>query len=361
MRYDHKQRERVGLFVSTALECSIYHAPFEPGLTLEELLELGSRFDFGRGEVTDCARQAASERQGNGKLILTSTRSMLCDFNFARVPEYRNRDAFQYPYDVLREYMRHEGRGAGLPLDVIVERGVQQGHQRKDLEIAIAILTMEKQLTERNGTVCLTGHYASPNEQGSSDHIHGSIPERAAIYEAIGDLIRRRTDGRPQSAEPFLAFAERLESLDHGTFRMWWTQAVQELRQLAHTQTPMASLVLSAALVEGALTFVVGHAKKLSLGPMGTKTFEGPPRSWRLEDLINSAAQGGQNAILDEPSRNRALSLNATRQRIHAGRMLEEHPKGVPDLRPEEARDAQATAELVTRRILDWLERHPTG
>jgi hypothetical protein len=39
--------------------------------------------------------------------------------------------------------------------------------------------------------------------------------------------------------------------------------------------------------------------------------------------------------------------------------MLSEHPAGVPDLRPEEARDANQTAELVVRNVLDWLDRFP--
>jgi hypothetical protein len=37
--------------------------------------------------------------------------------------------------------------------------------------------------------------------------------------------------------------------------------------------------------------------------------------------------------------------------------MLLDFPQGVPDLRPEEAREAKAVADLVVRRILDWLEK----
>jgi hypothetical protein len=39
--------------------------------------------------------------------------------------------------------------------------------------------------------------------------------------------------------------------------------------------------------------------------------------------------------------------------------MLSDYPVGAPDLRPEEARDAKATAELVTRRVLDWVDKYP--
>jgi len=113
------------------------------------------------------------------------------------------------------------------------------------------------------------------------------------------------------------------------------------------------------ALMEGALTFVVSHARGLGLGVFGSKTFEQDPHSWQIQDLLGSAASGRDAAILDEPTRQRASRLIQTRKRIHAGRMLSEFPGGVPDLKPEEARDAKAIADQVVRRVLEWLERYP--
>ena len=75
---------------------------------------------------------------------------------------------------------------------------------------------------------------------------------------------------------------------------------------------------------------------------------------------MNSAAANKTAPILDQATKQRAEGLIQARQRIHAGRMLADFINGVPDLRPEEARDACNTAELVVRRILDWLEKHPT-
>jgi hypothetical protein len=134
---------------------------------------------------------------------------------------------------------------------------------------------------------------------------------------------------------------------------------VAELGRADTSVSPVAVAVLSAALVEGALTFVVKHARELGLGVMASKTFDGEPRTWRIDDLVSSAAAGRDSAILDQPARLRADELVRVRQRIHAGRMLSEFPGGVPDLRPEEAREARSTAFLVVRRILDWLERNP--
>jgi hypothetical protein len=97
----------------------------------------------------------------------------------------------------------------------------------------------------------------------------------------------------------------------------------------------------------------------LGLGVFGSKTFEQDSRSWQIQDLVGSAAAGRDAAILDEPTRQRANRLIQTRQRIHAGRMLSEFPGGLPDLKPEDARDAKETADQVVRRILEWLEKHP--
>src|SRR5205823_2232821 len=100
-------------------------------------------------------------------------------------------------------------------------------------------------------------------------------------------------------------------------------------------------------------------ARSLGLGVLGSKTFEEPPQRWKIDDLVASACAGGSAAILDPAARHRADELIKVRQRIHAGRMLSEYPGGVPDLRPEEAREARGSAELIVRRVSDWVQRHP--
>jgi hypothetical protein len=182
---------------------------------------------------------------------------------------------------------------------------------------------------------------------------------RAQVLPLVKDVIARRMDGRPQHAEPFEAFAERLQALGYKPFRLWWTQTVSELRRSDVQSSSVSVCVLAAALVEGALTFVVKHARARQLGPFRSSDFDREPRYWRIEDLVASATSGGDASILDTGTKSRAEALIRSRQRIHAGRMLSEHPTGVPDLRPDEARDARATAEFVVRRVLDWLERFP--
>lgn len=203
-------------------------------------------------------------------------------------------------------------------------------------------------------------NFALPSEQARANN---GPPRRRELlqrlYPMVRDVIERRSDGRSLAAEPFEAFGERLSGLGYGHFRAWWVQTVTELRRLDLSLNPVIAAVLSAALVEGALAFVVRHARQLGLGVLGSKTFDGSPQTWKIDDLVSSASSGGASAILDQPARHRADALIKVRQRIHAGRMLSDYPGGVPDLRPEESRDARQTAELVVRRILDWLDRNP--
>jgi hypothetical protein len=105
------------------------------------------------------------------------------------------------------------------------------------------------------------------------------------------------------------------------------------------------------------LTFIVKHAR--ANGQFQSKEYEREPRSWKIEDLVASAASGGPTAVLDLQSKTRAETLIRTRQRIHAGRMLSDYPTGPPDLRPDEAREAKGAADQVVRAVLDWLQKNP--
>jgi hypothetical protein len=46
--------------LKAALECSIYLNPTDPGLSYEEILEVGKRLGFQAGEVGDAARYAGA-------------------------------------------------------------------------------------------------------------------------------------------------------------------------------------------------------------------------------------------------------------------------------------------------------------
>jgi hypothetical protein len=286
-------------------------------------------------------------------------------FGISEEPDYRNPSAFDFVFDQMHESARANGaQNVRLERSVIVERATARQIPRNDTQVAVTMMILNGILVEQDGILRYARgreSFAAPGSQQRSHHQSRRNESRERAYPVVEDVIARRNDGRPQSAEPFEAFAEALETLGYGRFRLWWSQMVAELRQASTQTSPVTATVLAAALVEGALTFVATHARALNLGVMGSKSFDGNPTKWRLEELVTSAGFGNDAAILDKPTQLRASSLIAARQRIHAGRMLADFPGGPPDLLPEQARDAQLTAEQVVRGVVVWLQRYPAS
>jgi hypothetical protein len=351
--------------LKAAVECSVFLSPTDPGLDYEEILEVGKRAGFQAGEVGDAAIHAGDRLPGGRKTIPDSMSRASWPFIQSEEPEYRNFDAFDFVVSELNDRVRADGvRNARLERSVIVERGLAKGLRAHDVQLAITYLVFADQITEAKGILQFShnsGVRALPSQTRDSISRGRPMlkPARERVYPIVKDIIERRTEGRSQSVESLEAFAEQLSKLGYGIFRMWWMQTAAELRRADVYSAPVSVCVLSAALVEGVLTFVVKHARAAGLGVFRSSDFDRNPRTWKIDDLVASAASGSDTAILDIPTKTRAEILIKTRQRIHAGRMLSDYPAGVPDLRPEEARDAKATADQVVRRVLDWLERFP--
>jgi hypothetical protein len=348
--------------LKAALECSIYISPRDPGLTHQELLEIGKRAGYLAGEINDSLRNVVTAYFGRQPKHLPSEQdTAIWAPYFPEEPEYRNFVAFDFVIEELNQLTRSEG-GARAVLDrnVLVDRAVPKGISSHDIEVAATWLKMAKQLIEKDNVLRFAHPSVRPlpstTRYGHGQHVDRK-PHRARAFPFVKDVIERRTDGRSSHAEPLDAFADELEKLSYRPFRLWWTQTVSELRQTNPNTTPVAASVLAAALVEGALTFIVKHARES--GQFQSKGYEGDPRTWKIEQLVASAASGGPSAILDLQVKTRAEMLVRTRQRIHAGRMLSEYPGGPPDIRPDEARDAKGTAEQVVRAVLDWLQKFP--
>lgn len=365
----HRDLHQVKSFVRAALECSVYVAPAAPGLTHSELLEVGQRLGYQPGEINDALSDINTyENEGpRGHLMPDFAALAFClDFHTPQEPDFRNRQAVDFVFTQMSNCARTAGRDrAAIERSVLVERAVQEGIPRHDIDVAITLMVLRNIVQLKAGLISYPSggsRYASPSEQRRQNGGPRDVmrrPDSARAHPVVKDVVARRVDGRPPSSEPLDAFAVELQGLGHGAFRMWWTQTVAELRQCDTQTSPLAATVLAAALVEGALTFVVKRARDCGAGTMASKDFDGPPTRWKIEDLVASAARGGEAAILDNSTRQRADTLIRARQRIHAGRMLSDFPGGPPDLRPEEARDAKATAEIVVRRVLDWLQRFP--
>ena len=270
-------------------------------------------------------------------------------------PEYRNFAAFDLVIAELNVLTRTKGAARALiERTVLVERAIANGIPHHDVELAITYLVMAKLITERDGVLRMpSGVRGLPSEQlraGPNQTFRNPSRERADPI--VKDVIERRTDGRPKHAEPLDAFADELEKLGYGRFRLWWKHPVAELRHTDPNGTPVSASVLAAALVAGALTFIVAHAHKSGVSNRRTTTrTRGPGRSTTWSRAPPQGAP--QRSSICKPRARNSHPLAAAR--IHPGRMLSDYPDGPPDIRPEEARDAKGTAEQVVRAVLDWL------
>jgi hypothetical protein len=352
-------------FFLAALEHTYYLAPTDLGLTTDELIEAGKRHGFREGEMTDVLRVLSyrapfSDGRFHPKADIGSP---VGTFFFPMNPDYRPFPALDFVCAEFSELAREVGQAkARWGRGVLVERGVTKGLERQTLETAVSILLGSGYIgQEQGGTLALHSPAARvpSKELASGPRCQLSVDTvRRDLYPTIRDIIARRDDGRLPAIEPLDAFADLLEPLGYGPFRLWWKQTVDELRRSDENHNSVAVCVLAAAVVEGALIFIVRYARRL--GAFASDNFDGPPQKWKLEKLVNSAASsGGNGAIFDPPLRARVEELISNRQRIHAGRMLDDYPKGVPDLKPEEARDAKRTADLAVRRIAEWVQAHP--
>jgi hypothetical protein len=362
-------RQEIAKFLSGAIEASVYVSPRDPGLTLDELHEVGSRLGLKNGEINDALASMTVQAIGRDRRLMLERHvwQTAGSFAMAEDPELRDIKAFDFVVLQLNERAREVGlANACLDRSVILARAEGESISRHNVEVAITVMLLAGLFAEDDAGI----RYASP--QGGERQLPSAIrnhpaasrfpipkQDRASALTHVRDVVERRVDGRSKSAEPLGAFAEYLQKLGYGHFRLWWTQTVAELGRTDPNSSPLSASVLAAALVEGALTFVVKHARSLGISAFASGDFDKEPKSWRIEALVASAARGGPDAILDSHIKTRTDGLIRIRQRIHAGRMLSEFPGGAPDLRPEEAREARAVAEQVVRRILEWLELHP--
>ncbi len=358
------QREII-LSVETALECSVYHAPYSMGLTFDELVEIGDRLSIRKGELSDAIMRQGLNRNSKNRYELGPILGHKLMISGVLNPDFRPLDEMEFIHNQLKELARDVGvDNARIARDVLVVRAAKEGMSQNRMDVAIVIGTLCNRLSEEGGNVSFVKSAAvgmSPKEMERQHGIgsRGAIPIRKKVNDLVADVISRRTDGRPKSVDVQIEFANQLEMLGYKPFRLWWMQILAEMRSTNDNSSSVAVTVLAASLMEGALTFVVRHARSLNLGLFASDTWDRPPNTWRIEDLVKSASGSGPHAILDQGSKVRAEALIRSRQRIHAGRMLVDHPTGVPDVRPEEAREARSILEAVLRKILDWIEQHP--
>ncbi|HTQ02584.1 MAG TPA: hypothetical protein VMI54_01965 [Polyangiaceae bacterium] len=351
-------------FVLSALEASVFVSPRDHGLTPDELIEVGQRLGFRPGELKDAIARAQRNAPWEPKLRLRESNPtrLSADFNFPQSPDLRDLQAFEFVRTELIQMAREFGESsAQLPRDNLVELGAARGLERRSVEVAITVTVLDGIMQERDGIVSHATNrlkWVLPSAQYGSTRRERPFerPWLTKSYPIVQDVIARRSDGRPLNANPLDAFESLLGTLGHDRFRAWWVQTRAELRALSPVQQPAAVTVLSASLAEAALTFIVTRAK--AAGLMRRIDAEAA-RTWRFSDLVGGAKSGDPSvrAILDERTAARCLDLNQARQRIHAGFLIDEVPTGpIPDLKPEQAREALQTLDALVRKVIEWLE-----
>jgi hypothetical protein len=250
-------------FLLAAIECSVFLDPSDPGLTYDEILEVGQKTEYQAGEIGDAIHHAltAGEITQGSKFLLDDRLTGSWQFLFKEEPDFRNFDAFDFVVAELNARGRALGADrAFLERSLVVERANQKGISGHDIQLAITYQLMAGMLTEKDGILRFPHNQGTrsllPSEQlRSSPHPVMKRPLRARAHPIVKDVIERRTDRRPKHVEAFDAFAEELNRLGYGPFRLWWKQLVAELRYGDAHFAPVSVLVLAAALVEGALTF----------------------------------------------------------------------------------------------------------
>lgn len=358
-------------FVQTAFEASIYVSPASPGLTIEEIYEAGDRLGFKKGELLDAVREVGIEPLVPLDMSRPSTilSHRLLWWNDVRTPEPRNEKAFEFVYTffdgLAREHTRAEAR---IERSVLATRGKARGLGEHDMQVAITALLYGGALYEdQAGLLAATyrGVVRPSLQTGDAGGRRRVQPEfLGRLMEVVNDIVQRRSDGRPASAEPITAFERELTKLGHGYFESWWRQTAAEFRSADSKLMPTTVVVLAATLCEGALVFIRDHAQRRSLS-MPDASLGSDPKGWKFDKLVDAACKGTAPVFsgqpMDQLAAKRAKELNFMRHRIHAGRVIDERSSlPHPDLRPEEARTAKETTDIVLRRVLDWLEAHPT-
>lgn len=356
----------IGQFLMAALEATTYVAPRDHGLTWDELQEVTRRAGFKPGEVTDALNHLGDviDQYGPRFTLAVTDLHHIVDFNEPREPEYLDWRTVEFVRRELDDLAREVGHSAArLARGTLAERGVQKGYEHLAVERAVTALVISGIWREEQNLVqYVQGRetWVMPSAQVASRsgrRVRTEVrPALTRAYPVVRDVLERRGDGRSPHAEPLDSFAALLDQLGHQRFRAWWIQMSTELRRCDVATQPVSALVAAASLGEAALAFVVPRAQ--AKGLMKRVALD-KPRTWKFADLVQGAKSSDPNvkAILDESTAQLCLRLNDTRQRIHAGYLIDMVAAGpIPDLRPEQAREAVTTSEALVRKIIEWLE-----
>ncbi len=345
---------------------SLFANPQDHGLTPDEVLQIGQQLGAPPGRMKDGIEAAYRAHWivfgKNGRYVAAANRvTAMMWFHVRSENDVRNPAAF----DAVQKYLcdladQVTAAKARAQKDVLVAHAVRAGISERDALATIELMLLGAQLVEEDSLLRL----ASPGQQFYS-HVEQfrAAPvaasqrpvELSKLMPLAAEVINRREPGRATHPEPLIEFEHRLKKMGKDYYSDWWRFIRNELALMGDENMPTAVVVHCGSLCEGALSLVVEKGRSIN-GSLSQK-LSADPRDWRYHQLLTAAKMGVPPIIKDEQFYQRCMVLNATRQRIHAGRLIAEpqnYPR--PDARPEEAREARMVADLLVRAILDWLD-----
>jgi predicted nucleotide-binding protein len=227
----HISHQPVTSFLRAAMECSIYHAPTEPGLTVDELIAAGEAAGFLPGEIDDAFPYVTTQTSGgrDKRLPLNPDQVIhLMIFIPREEPDYRNLAAFDFVIAELRQSARMHGQAnAKIERSVMVEHAVSRGLPRLDVEAAITIMIMNEILIEKDGVLGFASGkaaYGTPSDQLKTPMQRPLIRKdaRARAYPIVKNIIDRRTELKnimhPTQNDEWISAADAINLLGIGGY-----------------------------------------------------------------------------------------------------------------------------------------------
>lgn len=351
--------ENPEIFVVDALIASMVVDPHLPGLSFNELKNLGAQHNLLAGEIGDKSKKYGVFRHTPDRIDFDVSQLNDCQYGIWEVnyqPEFRDLNAIKFIIEFFYNQSRSEGQAnLGVPRNMLIARAVQQGIEEHDVDVAISLMLLSNAVKEIDGLIKPVGVPTKQDFSRRENLLYYRCTVKQLLPE-VRDLIARRSDGRLPAAEPIDAMESIIAKMGHPKMVIWWRHMALELRSCDPNKMPAVVTVFSAALAEAALSLVVQHAQTNSLSMRNMPT---APTRWKFHELVKDA-KSGTAQIIDEPLAQRCLTLNDDRQRIHAGRHIDSaSPYPHVDFRYEQARDALATLDTLLRKVLDWYLANP--
>lgn len=107
LHFGRMRTQEIVSVVQAALECSIYRAPTEPGLTWDEIIQCVRHLGYDDGEIADALRTLSQQREG--KRYMPTYHQVMGFFYESTEPDFRNLDAIDFIFRQMRDIARKEG------------------------------------------------------------------------------------------------------------------------------------------------------------------------------------------------------------------------------------------------------------